>query len=180
MAGGRVTSNVYILPGVPALFRRKFVDIRDRFRTEPVTIARVYLDADEGAIADDLDAVVAAHPAVKIGSYPRFSEQDFKVLVTLEGRDAADVERAFAMLVERARRGASCRPRLRPSAGGVTVIRTRAPMPVQPRTPPGVLELLPRAADRVPAHARHDPPRLRAVRLPAGRDAGRSSSPTCC
>src|SRR6476660_8212262 len=29
--------NVYILPGVPALFRRKFVDIRDRFRALPVT-----------------------------------------------------------------------------------------------------------------------------------------------
>lgn len=94
-------NNVYILPGVPQLFRRKFVDIRDRFRTEPVTIARVYIDADEGAIAKDLDAVVAAHPAVKIGSYPRFSEKDFKVLVTLEGRDLADVAGAFAMLVER-------------------------------------------------------------------------------
>lgn len=93
--------NVYVLPGVPALFRRKFVDIRDRFRSEPVTIARVYIDADEGAIANDLDAVVAAHPAVRIGSYPRFSEKDFKVLVTLEGRDAHDVSRAFAVLVER-------------------------------------------------------------------------------
>ena len=93
--------NVYILPGVPGLFRRKFVDIRDRFRTEPVTIARVYIDADEGFIADDLDHVVAAHPGVKIGSYPRFSETDFKVLVTLEGRAAGEVASAFAVLVER-------------------------------------------------------------------------------
>ncbi|MBL9014549.1 MAG: competence/damage-inducible protein A [Myxococcales bacterium] len=93
--------NVYILPGVPGLFRRKFVDIRDRFRTEPVTIARVYIDADEGFIADDLDHVVAAHPGVKIGSYPRFSEKDFKVLVTLEGRAAGEVASAFAVLVER-------------------------------------------------------------------------------
>lgn len=93
--------NVYILPGVPSLFRRKFVDIRDRFRTEPVTIARVYIDADEGFIANDLDHVVAAHPAVKIGSYPRFSEKDFKVLVTLEGKGAAEVASAFQLLVER-------------------------------------------------------------------------------
>ena len=93
--------NVYILPGVPGLFRRKFVDIRDRFRSEPVTIARVYIDADEGFIAGDLDAVVAAHGGVKIGSYPRFSEKDFKVLVTLEGREAAEVASAFALLVER-------------------------------------------------------------------------------
>jgi molybdenum cofactor synthesis domain-containing protein len=93
--------NVYILPGVPALFRRKFVDIRDRFRTETVTIARVYVDAEEGSIAVDLDAVVATHPGVKIGSYPRFSEKDFRVMVTLEGRDPTDVAGAFTLLVER-------------------------------------------------------------------------------
>ncbi len=104
--------NVYILPGVPPLFRRKFVDIRDRFRSEPVTVARVYIDADEGAIADDLDAVVAAHATVKIGSYPRFSEKDFRVLVTLEGRAASEVAGAFEMLVARL---------------GTRVVRTEAP-----------------------------------------------------
>jgi molybdenum cofactor synthesis domain-containing protein len=93
--------NVYILPGVPTLFRRKFVDIRDRFRLEPMTIARVYVDADEGHIAGDLDAVVAAFPQVRIGSYPRFAEQDFRVMVTLEGRVTDDVSGAQAMLAER-------------------------------------------------------------------------------
>ena len=93
--------NVYILPGVPSLFRRKFVDIRDRFRAEPMTVARAYLDAEEGQIAGDLDAVVAAFPAVRIGSYPRFTERDFKVLITFEGLGAGDVAGALAMLVER-------------------------------------------------------------------------------
>lgn len=93
--------NVYILPGVPALFKRKFIDIRDRFRAEPVTVARVYLNADEGEIADDLDAVVAAFPAVKIGSYPRFSEKAFRVLITLEGKLSRDVAGAQDMLVVR-------------------------------------------------------------------------------
>ncbi len=93
--------NVYILPGVPALFRRKFIDIRDRFRAVPVTVARAYLDADEGHIAADLDAVVAAFPAVRIGSYPRFSERDFKVLITFEGPAATDVSGALAMLLDR-------------------------------------------------------------------------------
>jgi molybdenum cofactor synthesis domain-containing protein len=93
--------NVFILPGVPALFKRKFIDIRDRFRAEPVTVARVYINADEGDIANDLDAVVAAFPSVKIGSYPRFSEKDFRVLITLEGKLEADVAGAQAMLAER-------------------------------------------------------------------------------
>ena len=93
--------NVYILPGVPSLFRRKFVDIRDRFRTAPVTAARLYVDLEEGELAPHLDAIVAAHPAVKIGSYPRFSERDFRVLVTLEGAAHDDVAAAFAALAAR-------------------------------------------------------------------------------
>jgi FAD synthetase len=93
--------NVYILPGVPALFRRKFIDIRDRFRAIPMTVARVYIDAEEGQIAGELDVVVAAFPAVRIGSYPRFTERDFKVLVTLEGLGADDVARALALMIER-------------------------------------------------------------------------------
>ncbi|HEY4178437.1 MAG TPA: competence/damage-inducible protein A [Kofleriaceae bacterium] len=91
--------NVYILPGVPSLFRRKFVDIRDRFRSSPVANARVYIDADEGVIAPMLDAVVAAHPTVKIGSYPRFSEKDFKVMVTLESATTTELSPAFEQLV---------------------------------------------------------------------------------
>jgi molybdenum cofactor synthesis domain-containing protein len=93
--------NVYIMPGVPSLFRRKFIDIRDQFRAVPVTAARLYVDLEEGELAPHLDAVVAAHPSVKVGSYPRFSETDFKVLVTLEGPDGVDVLAAFTALAER-------------------------------------------------------------------------------
>jgi len=93
--------NVYILPGVPALFRRKFVDIRDRFRAEPVTAARLYIDLEEGELAPHLDAVVAVQPTVKLGSYPRFSERDFRVLVTLEGPIFGDVAAAFDALAAR-------------------------------------------------------------------------------
>jgi molybdenum cofactor synthesis domain-containing protein len=90
--------NVYILPGVPALFRRKFVDIRDRFRAVPVWAARLYVDGEEGDLAPELDRVVAAHPSVKLGSYPRFSEKDFRVLLTLEAATAGEVTAAFEML----------------------------------------------------------------------------------
>jgi molybdenum cofactor synthesis domain-containing protein len=93
--------NVYLLPGVPALFKRKFVDIRDRFRAEPVVSARIFSLGDEGELAPHLDAVVAAYPTVKIGSYPRFSEKEFRVLLTLEGRDGADVIAATATLAAR-------------------------------------------------------------------------------
>ena len=39
--------------------------------------------------------------SVKVGSYPRFSEREFKVLVTFEGAVEADVRGAFDMLATR-------------------------------------------------------------------------------
>ncbi|MBK7537083.1 MAG: competence/damage-inducible protein A [Myxococcales bacterium] len=91
-------ANVVILPGVPELFRRKFVEIRERFRGEPVYVARLYVDADEGRLAPELDRVVAAFPAVKVGSYPRVAEREFRVLLTLECQALAAVQEAYDAL----------------------------------------------------------------------------------
>jgi molybdenum cofactor synthesis domain-containing protein len=93
--------NVYILPGVPALFKRKFQAIKHMFTDEPWTLERVYCNADEGTLAPHMDEVVAAHPAVSVGSYPRFGETDYRVLVTIESKDAAAVKAARVDLVER-------------------------------------------------------------------------------
>jgi molybdenum cofactor synthesis domain-containing protein len=93
--------NIYVLPGVPALFKRKFLEICDRFRSAPVSIARVFSLGDEGQLTPHLNAVVAAHPQVKIGSYPRFDEKDFRVILTLEHKDATLVVAASADLVVR-------------------------------------------------------------------------------
>ncbi len=97
-------ANVYILPGVPEIFRRKFDGIRDRFRTAPFHLACVYTRDEEGTIAAHLDAVVAAHPAVSVGSYPRLApdrQDGWKVKVTLESKDAGGVERAADDLIAR-------------------------------------------------------------------------------
>jgi molybdopterin-biosynthesis enzyme MoeA-like protein len=83
-----------------------------------MTVARVYLDAEEGQVAGELDAVVAAFPAVRIGSYPRFSERDFKVLITLEAHAAAEVAGALAVMIERL---------------GARVVRHEAPSLAGPR-----------------------------------------------
>lgn len=113
--------NIYILPGVPELFRRKFVDLRDRFRSEPVVAARLFVNADEGQLAPSLDRVVAAHPAVKIGSYPRFTERDFRVLLTLESKDREAVTAAYAAL---------------DAALGELVVKREAPQDVAPAQAP--------------------------------------------
>jgi molybdenum cofactor synthesis domain-containing protein len=91
--------NVYILPGVPEIFRRKFLAIRDRFRQEPFFLQVVYLAADEGEVAGHLDRVCADFPDVEVGSYPKLDPTGYRVKVTLESKDRARVEHATAQLV---------------------------------------------------------------------------------
>lgn len=91
--------NVYILPGVPALFRRKFLQVKGRFASRPFHTGRVYVMADEATIAAELTRVVEAHPAARFGSYPRFDETDFRVLLTVESQDEAAARAACTALV---------------------------------------------------------------------------------
>ena len=63
--------NIYILPGIPEIFRRKFSAIRERFRETPYCLRKLYLRCDEGPIADALRLVAARFPALSLGSYPR-------------------------------------------------------------------------------------------------------------
>lgn len=93
--------NVFVLPGVPAIFRRKFESVRELFRAGPIHSRAVYSREDEGSIAGALDAVVAEFPLVTVGSYPHFDVADHKVQITLDGRDREMVERATARIVEK-------------------------------------------------------------------------------
>jgi molybdenum cofactor synthesis domain-containing protein len=93
--------NVYVLPGVPVIFRRKFELLREVLRAGPIFGRAVYSRLTEGPIADALDAVVAEFPGVSVGSYPRLDAPDHKVKITLDGRDRELVERATARLCER-------------------------------------------------------------------------------
>jgi molybdenum cofactor synthesis domain-containing protein len=96
-----VVRNVWVLPGVPEIFRRKFELIRELFRTAPIFARVVYSREGEGAIAETLDAVVAEFPTVEIGSYPHLAALDYKVKITLDGRDRAAVEAALGRMVGR-------------------------------------------------------------------------------
>jgi molybdenum cofactor synthesis domain-containing protein len=92
--------NVYVLPGVPEIFRLKFEMVRELFRAGPILSRAVYSCESEGIIAATLDAVVAEFPGVAVGSYPRFDAAEYKVKITIDGRDPALVEGATARIVE--------------------------------------------------------------------------------
>ncbi len=93
--------NVFILPGIPEIFRRKFESVRERFRGEPFHLRVVFTRSDEPEIAPHLDATVAAFPGVDIGSYPRLDTPRYRVKVTLEARDPQLVLAAEQFLLQR-------------------------------------------------------------------------------
>jgi molybdenum cofactor synthesis domain-containing protein len=89
--------NVFVLPGVPKLVRRKFEALAPRWAGEAVRCVRLHARDAEAEVAVEMGEVAAAFPTVAIGSYPRFDE-DNPLIVTLEGRDPVAIEQAVAAL----------------------------------------------------------------------------------
>jgi molybdenum cofactor synthesis domain-containing protein len=96
-----VVENVYIFPGIPELLRKKFESARERFRGVPFVLKRVYVRSMESEIAEDLHELLRQFPNLLLGSYPRIQEEAFRVLLTLESRDAGYVQQALDALLER-------------------------------------------------------------------------------
>jgi len=101
-----VVENVYVLPGIPELLRKKFESTRDRFRGVPFVLKRVYVKQMESEIAEQLHELLREFPQLQLGSYPRIQEESFRVLLTLESRDAGYVQRALDSLLGRLPEGA--------------------------------------------------------------------------
>lgn len=96
-----VVENVYILPGIPELMRKKFESARNRFRGVPFVLKKVYVKAHESDIASELNGLLKEFPDLMLGSYPRIQKEGFSVLLTLESRDAGLVKSALDSLLAR-------------------------------------------------------------------------------
>lgn len=95
-----IVENVHIFPGIPELFEKKFHSIADRFSGVPFVLKKIYVTESESEIADALNALLKAYPDLMLGSYPRINEEHYRVMLTLESRDADYVERATEQLVK--------------------------------------------------------------------------------
>ena len=91
--------NIYVLPGIPEMFRAKFTSLRPHFAADPFFLRVIYTRAFESAIAGHLNATLAAFPDLMLGSYPKLSDPEYRVRVTLESKDRTYLERAFAHLL---------------------------------------------------------------------------------
>ena len=96
-----VIENVYVFPGVPELFRKKFDSSRERFSGVPFELRRVYVTVHESEIAQDLHDLLREFPELLLGSYPKIAEKTFRVMLTLESRDSDYLQRAFDSLLLR-------------------------------------------------------------------------------
>jgi molybdenum cofactor synthesis domain-containing protein len=86
-----VVSRIVMLPGVPSFLRHQFQAVSHLFHGAPFHLACLYFRWGEDRLAVPLAAVAEAHHAVEVGSYPRFDESDYRVKVTVEGRDREEV-----------------------------------------------------------------------------------------
>ena len=90
--------NLFVLPGVPQLFANQLRAVVARFDGQPVALATLFLTCGEGEVAAHLEAVLAAEPAVALGSYPVWGADDYRTRITVESREAEAVARATAAL----------------------------------------------------------------------------------
>jgi FAD synthetase len=93
--------NVYVLPGVPEIFRQKFDAIKERFRGRPFHLKNVFFRIGEGSLAEHLNALLAEFPALLLGSYPELSNPEYRVKVTLESQDPGYLADALAAFLRR-------------------------------------------------------------------------------
>ena len=91
--------HVYMLPGIPELFRKQLEAVIPELPRAPVALASIYVTATEPEIAAALDRVSAANPDVAIGSYPTIdSTRDFRVKLTVEHAQADRVVEVVSAL----------------------------------------------------------------------------------
>lgn len=93
--------NVYIFPGIPRLLQAKFESARDLFKGSPFYLRRIFMSCSESDIAQHLHDLLAEFPELRLGSYPRTKEGDYRTLLTLESRDVTYVNKAADRLIDR-------------------------------------------------------------------------------
>jgi molybdenum cofactor synthesis domain-containing protein len=102
--------DVFMLPGVPQLFRMQLEAVLARLSGTPVYLRVLYLGHGESAIAAVLDRVALDMPHVAIGSYPVFDRSlDYLVKVTVESVERTSVEEALTRLLAALPEGAVLR-----------------------------------------------------------------------
>ena len=110
--------NVFVMPGVPDIFRRKFALVKPHLDARPSFVSgSIFAWADEGEIASTLEQIEHAHEGVLVGSYPRFDDADHSVKLTFDGISATRVLNALL----------ACKQALIAKLGEASIVRLDLP-----------------------------------------------------
>jgi molybdenum cofactor synthesis domain-containing protein len=91
-----VTENVWMLPGIPDLFRLKLLTVRAWLRGPTAFVSRaLFLRQEEPLLKPLLDQVVARHPEVEIGSYPKWFDPSYRTQITFDAESAEAAQAAL-------------------------------------------------------------------------------------
>lgn len=94
-----VMGNIWLMPGVPELFRMKLAVVRQNLEgPTPMAERALFLRLDEVTLKPAIDAVVKNHPEVEVGSYPKWFDETYKTQVTFDGKTEQAVEAACRQL----------------------------------------------------------------------------------
>jgi molybdenum cofactor synthesis domain-containing protein len=86
-APGFVLQNVFVFPGLPREMEAMFDSVAGRFRGRAISTWRQSYRTGEGQIVAILEEATRRHPAVTVGSYPRFLADGPEVEIVLKSSD---------------------------------------------------------------------------------------------
>jgi molybdenum cofactor synthesis domain-containing protein len=96
-----VMNNVWILPGIPDLFKLKLLTVRAWLRGPTSFVTRaLFLRLEEPLLKPLLDAVVLRHPQVEIGSYPKWFDPAYRTQITFDAETSDAAQAALDDLRE--------------------------------------------------------------------------------
>jgi len=86
--------NIFLLPGIPQLFKKKLKGVCDILAGQRVYIEELFLDIDEAQIAEQLSLINNKYEKVEIGSYPVWGNPQYRLKLTFESVELNDIQNA--------------------------------------------------------------------------------------
>jgi len=99
IAPGFTLGNVHVMAGVPNVFQAMVASVLPTLTGgQPLLSQSLRVMRPEGAVAEALGALAAAHPGVSIGSYPFSQDGAYGTSLVVRGPVAAEVDAAMRAL----------------------------------------------------------------------------------
>ncbi len=97
-APGFWVDNIIVLPGIPDIMKAMFEAIMPELQSVPYFRTEIKSNLRESELSEAMEEVVGLFPEIKIGSYPKKTEDGYYVLLVLRGENESKVNEAKDLL----------------------------------------------------------------------------------